>query len=193
MKKINDKRFLEVSFEETKKERILLDGNINRDEKGKSKIENKQIQSYTIIDHLGTYGLEGYGILPNPNSFGLHDDGTNVFTVRSDDLPFDDVDYSFAVEESTENLVDPAYIYNDWTTIDFDWGKVTGSPAVEGDVFSISAEIEAGYTGVWAYVGFYDSSGNTITQPAAYSNGLTARQTFTTPPAPANTDHIAVY
>jgi hypothetical protein len=34
----------------------------------------------------------------------LHDDGTNVFTVRQDDLPFTDVGYAFAVEEGTTNL-----------------------------------------------------------------------------------------
>ena len=64
-----------------------------------------KLQPYTILDHLGTYGLEGYGLQPNPNDYGLHDDGSNIFTVRQDDLPFTDVDYVFAVEEGTENLV----------------------------------------------------------------------------------------
>jgi hypothetical protein len=64
-----------------------------------------KLQPYTIVDFLGNYGLEGYGVYPNPNSYGLHDDGKNIFTVRSDDLPFSDVDYSFAVEEGTQNIV----------------------------------------------------------------------------------------
>jgi len=65
-----------------------------------------KLQPYTILDHLGTYGLEGYGLQPNPNDYGLHDDGSNIFTVRQDDLPFADADYAFAVEEGTENYQD---------------------------------------------------------------------------------------
>ena len=106
-KKINDKRFLQVKFEEMKREtqNVLSSDNVNRNLKGKDKITNKNIQAYTLVDHLGDYGLEGYGETPVPNDYGLVNNNGQVYTVRDDDLPFDEARHSFAVEESTENFV----------------------------------------------------------------------------------------
>ena len=109
---------------------------------------NLKLQPYTILDHLGSYGLEGYGVYPNPNSYGLHDDGTNIFTVRSDDLPFSDVDYAFAVEEGTMNLL---------TNGGFDDGTITGWQPATGTI-SYNANVLTGEFS--SYMLQFDSNGN---------------------------------
>ena len=131
-----NKKFVELKVKKyiEKQKQIIAIENINRKYLGKSKIKGMKLQPYTILDHLGSYGLEGYGVYPAPNSYGLHDDGTNIFTVRQDDLPFSDVDYAFAVEEGTTNLV---------TNGGFETGDLTGwttQTAYGGATYSVVSE-----------------------------------------------------
>ncbi|HDK26096.1 MAG TPA: hypothetical protein ENG48_03240, partial [Candidatus Atribacteria bacterium] len=98
-----DKYDVDLQMDEMIATEVSLSDNVNRTLKGKDELKNINVQAYTLVDHLGTYGLEGYGETPTPNDYGLVSNNGQVYTVRDDDLPFDEARHSFAVEEGTTN------------------------------------------------------------------------------------------